>query len=310
MIVETAKTLDGFDLARTAKGFQKRVYGIKIAFQNEAEKKTLIVTGVIDDLMFQSFNYTFIQNRVTSLLKNKPDAAPDINKALYANFLDLLTLKEYLIYSDTELQERYIGYITQAKLIKSKTISQTIKEFINGDMYFQRVTLIQLLMHNMNPEFQYLAYLLYDLLSNDNNGNIDTTEQTLLYDSLPWKIKKYFKEAMKTTAIYTKSLSDFNNSKIKIEQQICLMKANDTIKEKAMIKLKEVKAKTEESGTKARQYLEGLLKIPFGIYREEPMLTNMKKMKLLKKELLDMIKQGKYKLSSVHNQKKGGGVHY
>ena len=69
MIVETAKTLDGFDLARTAKGFQKRVYGIKIAFQNEAEKKTLIVTGVIDDLMFQSFNYTFIQNRVTSLLK-------------------------------------------------------------------------------------------------------------------------------------------------------------------------------------------------------------------------------------------------
>ena len=63
---------------------------------------------------------------------------------------------------------------------------------------------------------------------------------------------------MKTTAIYTKSLSDFNNSKIKIEQQICLMKANDTIKEKAMIKLKEVKAKTEESGTKARQYLEGL----------------------------------------------------
>jgi len=307
MIVETAKTLDGFDLARTAKGFQKRVYGIKIAFQNEAEKKTLIVTGVIDDLMFQSFNYTFIQNRVTSLLKNKPDAAPDINKALYANFLDLLTLKEYLIYSDIELQERYIGYITQAKLIKSKTISQTIKEFINGDMFFQRVTLIQLLMHNMNPEFQYLAYLLYDLLSNDNNGNIDTTEQTLLYDSLPWKIKKYFKEAMKTTAIYTKSLSDFNNSKIKIEQQICLMKANDTIKEKAMIKLKEVKAKTEESGTKARQYLEGLLKIPFGIYREEPMLTNMKKLKLLKKELLNMIKQGKYKLSSIHNQKKGGG---
>ena len=35
-----------------------------------------------------------------------------------------------------------------------------------------------------------------------------------------------------------------------------------------MIKLKEVKAKSEDSGTKARQYLEGLLKIPFGIYRQ------------------------------------------
>ena len=174
-------------------------------------------------------------------------------------------------------------------------------------MYLQRNTLIQLLMHNMNPEFQYLAYLLYDLLSNDSNGSIDTTEQTLLYDSLPWKIKKYFKEAMKTTALYTKSLSDFNNSKIKIEQQICLMKAKETIKEKAMIKLKEVKAKTEESGTKARQYLEGLLKIPFGIYRQEPMLTNMKQMKKLKKELLDIIKRGNYKLSSVKDEKRSGG---
>ena len=127
-------------------------------------------------------------------------------------------------------------------------------------------------MHNNNPEFQYLAYLLYDLLSNDSNGTIDTAEQTLLFDSLPWQIKKNFREAMKTTINYTKNLSDFNSSKIPIEQQICLLKADDNVKEKAMIKLKEVKAKSEDSGTKARQYLEGLLKILFGIYRREPSL--------------------------------------
>ena len=34
-----------------------------------------------------------------------------------------------------------------------------------------------------------------------------------------------------------------------------------------MVKLKEVKAKSEDSGSKARQYLDGLLKIPFGIYK-------------------------------------------
>ena len=60
--------------------------------------------------------------------------------------------------------------------------------------------------------------------------------------------------------------------KIPIEQQICLLKASDSIKEKAMIKLKEVKAKSEDSGSKARQYLEGLLKIPFGIYAKESVL--------------------------------------
>ena len=47
------------------------------------------------------------------------------------------------------------------------------------------------------------------------------------------------------------------------------MKVGDNVKEKAMQKLKEVKSKSEDSGSKARQYLDGLLKIPFGIYKEE-----------------------------------------
>ena len=114
-----------------------------------------------------------------------------------------------------------------------------------------------------------MAYLLYDLLSNDSSSQIDTTEQTLLFDSLPWTIKKYFRDAMKNTMKYTKSLSNFDENNIPIEQQICLMKASDSIKEKAMIKLKEVKSKSEDSGSKARQYLDGLLKIPFGILNEK-----------------------------------------
>jgi endopeptidase La len=42
-----------------------------------------------------------------------------------------------------------------------------------------------------------------------------------------------------------------------------------------MQKLKEVKAKSEDSGSKARQFLDGLLKIPFGIYKKEPILSIM-----------------------------------
>ena len=84
-------------------------------------------------------------------------------------------------------------------------------------------------------EYQYLAYLLYDLLSNDNNGSVD--EQTLLFDSLPWNVKKYFRDAMKQTINYTNNLSSFDNAKIPLEQQICLMKADESVKEKAMLKL-------------------------------------------------------------------------
>ena len=185
-----------------------------------------------------------------------------------------MTIKDLLVYSDTELINRFVGYQNQVGLIKQKTISQVTKEFIGNEIYQQRTTLMQLLLYASEHEYQYLAYLLYDLLTNDVNGSIDTHEQTLIFDSLPWNVKRYFRDAMKQTINYTNNLSTFDNSKIPLEQQICLMKADEKVKEKAMLKLKEVKAKSEDSGSKARQYLE-LCRIPFGIYREEPILNVM-----------------------------------
>ena len=44
----------------------------------------------------------------------------------------------------------------------------------------------------------------------------------------------------KQTIKYTESLSSFDATKIPLEQQICLLKASDAVKEKAMLKLKEV----------------------------------------------------------------------
>ena len=96
---------------------------------------------------------------------------------------------------------------------------------------------------------------------------------------------------MKTTIDYTKTLANFDNSQIPIEQQICLLKAPDNVKEKAMVKLKEVKEKSEDSGSKARQYLDGLLKIPFGIFKKEKILTIMDSINMYFKNLVKDLKQ-------------------
>jgi ATP-dependent Lon protease len=154
-----------------------------------------------------------------------------------------------------------------------------------------------LLINSNNYEHQYLAYLLYDLLSNDVNGNVDTLEQTLLFDSFPWEIKLCFRNAMKKTVQYTNELSNFDINKIPLEQQICLLKASDNVKEKAMAKLKEVKAKSEDSGSKARQYLDGLLKIPFNIYRKEQSLTLMD---TIRQQFSDIYK--KYEIEKAFSQ--------
>ena len=274
MIVESSDNLDCFDLSRTSKTFQMKVYGIKFSIQNKEQRKTLIVSGMVDDIMLECLNDPYVENRLKTFIEEKPKD-PEFAMNSFERYIQSITLKDILICNNQELYNRYIGYLTQIGLIKQKTIAQVTKDFMASDIYSQRLTIIQLLLKSNEHEFQYLAYLLYDLLSNDLNGNIDTTDQTLLFDSFSWNIKKYFRDAMKQTINYTNSLSNFDNNKIPLEQQICLMKANDTIKEKAMLKLKEVKSKTEDSGSKARQYLDGLLKIPFGIYKNEPILSVM-----------------------------------
>ena len=270
MIVETGKTLDCFDLSRTSNIFQLKVYGIKICFQNPTLKKTLIVQCIADDVLVSCSDDKYILKTLELLYNNPPK---DFNIKEYKRFISALSLKDILIYNNQELTHKFVGHCNQNKLFKQKTISEIIKEFLSSDLYKQRRILMRLLLKNDNPEFEYLSYLLYDLLSNENNGSIDTQEQTLLFDSFPWSIKKYFKNAMKNTIDYTKKISNFETNKIPLEQQICLLKASNVVKEKAMVKLKEIKAKTEDSGSKARAYLDGLLKIPFGIFKTEKLLT-------------------------------------
>jgi ATP-dependent Lon protease len=278
MITEYADNLDCFDLARTSRSFQTKVYGIKINLHDYKQKKTYIVACIVDDIILSCLNYSFVINRLISLNKDKP-TEPDYNIEHWEYYVSSLTLKELLVYNNSDIYLKFQTTINQLILIKQKTISQVVKEFLSSELYSQRTILIQLLIKSNENEYQYLAYLLYDLLSNESNGTVDTLEQTLLYDSLPWNIKKYFRNAMKQTIQYTNNLYNFDNNKIPLEQQICLLKANDNVKEKAILKLKEIKAKSEDSGTKARQYLDGLLKIPFAIIKEEPILTLVNEIK-------------------------------
>ena len=279
MIVERSETLECFDMARTSSHFQTKVYGLKISFQNPNKNETLILKCIIDNITYDCINNEYISDKIKSLHKDKPDDETYKNND-FNRFINALTLKQLLIYSKTELYHKFVGCINQNVLFKQKTVSTIIKEFVNSELYKQRTILIQLLLKHNDPEFKYLSYLLYDLLSNDNNGDDDTNDQTLLYDSLPWNVKKFFRDAMTNTIKYTSNLNNFNMSDIPIEQQICMLKVNDKVKEKAMVKLKEIKAKSEDSGSKARQFLDGLLKIPFGVYRKEEILdyiTDIKK---------------------------------
>jgi hypothetical protein len=284
-INETINNFTCYDISSSYKQFHMKVYGLKLYIHSSILNKSLIVFGVIDDVIIDLLNSEYIKEKKLEITQNLPSDSIFHNET-FDKFISSLDLKDFLINENTnEIYSKFSGYITQNNLLKQKQISQTVKDFISDDIFNKRNTLINLLVCSSNYENQYLAYLLYDLLSNDSNGSIDTQEQTILFDSFPWNIKQCFKQAMKKTIQYTNDLSNFDINKIPLEQQICLLKASDTVKEKAMMKLKEVKAKSEDSGSKARQYIDGLLKIPFGVYKREPILNMMDKIRINFKEL-------------------------
>ncbi len=129
----------------------------------------------------------------------------------------------------------------------------------------------------------------------------DTKDQELLFSTFPWKVRRYFKHAMDYTMQYTNEMINrYDVSRVSLEQQVYVMKAPESVREKAMLKLKEIRGKADDSGAKAKQYLEGLLRIPFGIVLKEDILQRASQLRELYKSI--MTKNSNPNLSVMHIQ--------
>ena len=291
--LEKINNMHCFDVIDSFKQFHMKVYGMKVYLFNSNKNKCILVNGIVDDLSIDFINNKYIQVKKKEIKDNLP--CQDTYKGQnFHKFISSLLLKDYLIYDYNGIYNKYSGYLSNINILKQKTLTQIIKEFMISDIYFKRLIIIQLIVKSEQQDNLYLSYLLYDLLSNDNNEKIDTTEQIILFDSFPWKIKNEFKNAMTKTIQYTTELLNYDINKVALEQQICLLNAPDVVKEKAMVKLKEIKGKSEDTGSKARLFLDGLLKIPFEIYRKEPILNIME---LIRKKFVLMY--NKYKSEDI-----------
>lgn len=289
-ILKKGKNLDCFEVEDTDH-FENRVSGVRIIFQTKT-KNTIVVYGIVENVVLQCSDIPYVRS-LHKLLKSKTD----ISTPLWNNYVDNICLKSYLLYTKDELVKIYNEYTELLESYRSTNMSKLVRDFLNETMYQQRNILLFFLLDKDNIESQYKAYLLYDLLSNDSNEIIDTKDQLRILNSFTWNMKKAFRSAMKHTVDYTLNITNTDNISIPFEQQICLLNASNIVKEKAMVKLKEIKAKSEDSGGKARQYLEGLLKIPFGEYRKEPVLNNVQKIKKLYADIETLKQQPKSNLT-------------
>lgn len=274
--LEDAKLLECFDTDTTNKTLYQKVYEMRITVPNETLKKTIIIYGIVEDIHIDFFVNKYIDTRREDIVNhaiNYSDEERDVIKKI----LSIMNIKDVLIYGNEDIYKKMISVFTEVNIVKKTNLQLTIKKFLDLDAYSQRNMIINLLLNTKDEEIQYICYLLYELITVNSLDTNDQNEQKQIYDTLPHSIKTHFKDIIKCSM---KTASDnvqkYEKKTISFEQQIHLLKANDSVKERAIVKLKEIKGKSDETGIKAKQYLEGLLKIPFGIYREEPVLRKIK----------------------------------
>jgi hypothetical protein len=93
---EKSKNLDSVDVGIKIKSFYLRVYGIQIIIHDPQHKKSLIITGTIDDIMIDFLNNRYINLKYQAIKTNAPHS-PDFQCDTFTRFIQSLNLKDYLI---------------------------------------------------------------------------------------------------------------------------------------------------------------------------------------------------------------------
>lgn len=234
------------------------------------KKKLLKITGyfLIDSLNQIKNNKYWIHkwNDINDLLPHI--MAPDDFKQ---NYLEQLSLRDLISLSVKEITIKIRNQWEELQRIKSKPLALLVKEFGQSTLEKQRQIILLLLLDD-NEDSNLLAHVLYDLIVNQSYllKSVDHADQ--IYRSFHWSIKKKMNIIFKNTNKIVEKLKNLNESDVSYEKRIALLHTSDKVKQKALDKLKEMNG-SRESSVKAQQYLDGLLRIPFGTYQREWILS-------------------------------------
>ena len=210
------------------------------------------------------------RTQLRSLIKHN-SVIPD---AFTLSWSKQLSLRDQLVYNVNELNDQCVRNFQKLQELKCKTISTLVKDFLSSPLHVQRDILTLFLLTEHDSDTQYLAYLMYDMISQESYLLKPQPLAEEIYNHLHWMVKKRFRVVIENISQYKKQLSNFNETNINYESRILLLKACDSVKKKAMEKLKEVQSKNgNDTNHKAQQYLDGILRIPFGIYQREHMFS-------------------------------------
>jgi len=236
-------------------------------------KKVMSLSGY-----FKNDNMNIIRDNPIFLKKNNEindllnlEVMSDIFKNKY---LKQISLRNFLVLTCAEIKELVKDANTKHVYYKSMSLSSLLFTFSNADFEKQREILTILILSD--PRSAGLASLLYDVLLKKD----DSSKAKQLYLSLHISVQKLFDVAFEEFNKEVKKLKNITEEDIPYDKRITMLNTTDNVKSKAMEKFKAVSGGGGLFGgggdNKAQAWLDGFLKIPFGIYKENAIISFIK----------------------------------
>lgn len=204
-------------------------------------------------------------------------------------YLEQISLRNFIILNPQEIKEVVKDAYNKLNYYKGLSLSSLLFTFSNADFEKQRNILTVLILSDLKAAG--LATLLYDVLLKKDDPN----KAKQLYLSLNVSIQKLFDIALEDFNKEVKQLKDISEDDIPYDKRIAMLNTSDTIKGKAMEKFKAVNSGGGLFGgsgdNKAQAWLDGFLKIPFGIYKKNPIISYIDDYGLKVEKFLSLCKE-------------------
>jgi ATP-dependent Lon protease len=250
-----------------AKTLDEKIEGLTIAFPL-LTNEIIIVNGV-----FKKDSMNHIKNSYLFSEKNKNIQEDmeylDIPIHFKKMYISQLCIRDFIYSTTREIIQMLKSDYDEFNILKNKNISLLVKDFMKSPPERQRKIITLFLLYDSNTQFS--AHVIYDLLTTQNIYLNGLPIYDLLYKSLNWKVQQLFKQTKNIEEETKKKLSNLQINDVPYDVRIANMKSSDFVKSKALDKLKEING-SKENSVKAQQWLDGLLKIPFGTYKEEKII--------------------------------------
>lgn len=222
--------------------------------------KIIVIRGYFADDPLNIAKIGLVKDKYRRLIIESESVVP--SDVFRMSYIEQLNLRDFLLLNVDELTKHIRDAWGELNLIKTNPPSQLYKEF-SRDNLDKKSRLLTLLL--LDPESQKLAKSLTSLIL--------SSEQSLVLDDIyrliHWSVQRRFDEISRTLPINEILVE---NSDIPYETRIFNMKCSEPIRRRAFDKLREIH-NSKEGNEKATKYLDNLLRIPFGTYRKEKILS-------------------------------------